>query len=59
MCLHTMRNNVLLKTEGYNISGLKNNLNIVDRVIYREVKNCLKIASGFGGCNAALYLHRA
>lgn len=59
MCLHTMKNNVLFRTEGYHESGLKNNINIVDRVIYREVNNCLKIASGFGGCNAALYLHRA
>lgn len=59
MCLYTMKNNVLFKTEGYNEPGLKNNLNIVDRVIYSEVNSCLKIASGFGGCNAALYLYRA
>jgi len=59
MCLHTMKNNVLFKTEGYKKSGLKNNLNIIDRVIYRKVDNCLKIASGFGGCNAALNLYKA
>lgn len=59
MCVHTMKNNLLFKTEGYHEPGLKNNLNIVDRITYTEVNNCLKIASGFGGCNAAIHLHRA
>lgn len=57
MCVYSMRENILFKTEGYYNSGLKNPLNIIDKVIEKEVNNCLKIASGFGGCNTALLFH--
>jgi len=56
MCVSSIRNNVLYNTMGFHETGVSNPLNIIDRVINREINSCLKIASGFGGCNAALLL---
>ena len=58
MCLYSIRNNVLFNTKGYHEMGVSNPLSIIDGVINREIKSCLKIASGFGGCNAALLLRK-
>jgi 3-oxoacyl-[acyl-carrier-protein] synthase-1 len=58
MCISSIRDNVLYNTKGYHEMGVSNPLNIIDRVIYREINSCLKIASGFGGCNAALLLRK-
>jgi 3-oxoacyl-[acyl-carrier-protein] synthase-1 len=54
MSVYSLRNNVLINTLGYHEAGLTNPLAIIDRVIRKEINNCLKIASGFGGCNAAI-----
>jgi 3-oxoacyl-[acyl-carrier-protein] synthase-1 len=58
MCLYSIRNNVLFNTKGYHEMGVSHPLNIIDKAAYREINNCLKIASGFGGCNAALLLQK-
>lgn len=57
MCVYSMREDILFKTEGFFESGMKNPLNIIDKVIEKKVNNCLKISSGFGGCNTALLFH--
>jgi 3-oxoacyl-[acyl-carrier-protein] synthase-1 len=57
MCVYSMRKNILFPTKGFQESGLKNPLCIVDNVTEKEVNTCLKIASGFGGCNCALFFH--
>lgn len=54
MSVYSLRNNVLINTLGYHEPGLTNPLAIIDRVIRKEINSCLKIASGFGGCNAAI-----
>jgi 3-oxoacyl-[acyl-carrier-protein] synthase I len=54
MCVYSLRNNVLINTLGFHETGLNNPLAIIDRVTRKEITNCLKIASGFGGCNAAI-----
>lgn len=54
MSVYSLRNNVLIKTLGFHETGLTNHLAIIDRVTRKEIRNCLKIASGFGGCNAAI-----
>ncbi|MCT4639911.1 MAG: hypothetical protein N4A72_19585 [Bacteroidales bacterium] len=55
---HTMRNNILFKTLGYSTHGVSKNINVITETENREVKNALKLASGFGGCNAALILKK-
>jgi 3-oxoacyl-[acyl-carrier-protein] synthase I len=54
MAIYSLRKNILIKTLGYREMGLTNPLAIIDRVTNKEINNCIKIASGFGGCNAAL-----
>ncbi len=55
---HTMRNNILFKTLGYSTHGVSKNINVITETGNSEVKNALKMASGFGGCNAALILKK-
>jgi 3-oxoacyl-[acyl-carrier-protein] synthase-1 len=54
MSVYCLRNNVLINTLGYHEMGLTNPLAIINTVKWEEISNCLKIASGFGGCNAAI-----
>jgi 3-oxoacyl-[acyl-carrier-protein] synthase-1 len=58
MGLVSMRKNILFNTKGYNEIGVTNPLSIINKNTGTEVKNCLKIASGFGGCNAALLFYK-
>ena len=58
MCIYSLRENVLLNTKGFQESGVTNPVAVIDRVVHREISHCLKIASGFGGCNVALLFHK-
>jgi 3-oxoacyl-[acyl-carrier-protein] synthase-1 len=57
MCVYSLREKVLLHTKGFHDPGVAHPITVIDRVIYREISCCLKIASGFGGCNVALLFH--
>jgi len=54
MCIWSIRNSVLFSTKGFHESGVTNPLSVIDKPVKKEINTCLKIASGFGGCNAAL-----
>jgi 3-oxoacyl-[acyl-carrier-protein] synthase-1 len=54
--LHSLRENLVLPTLGFEEMGVSAPLNICTRLQPASLKNCLKTASGFGGCNAALVL---
>jgi len=51
-----MRQNTLLKTAGFSTPGISKPLNIIDKTQSQEISYALKMASGFGGSNAALVL---
>jgi 3-oxoacyl-[acyl-carrier-protein] synthase I len=53
--IHSIKENCLVKSLGYNELGVSVPLNIVTKFENKEIKNFLKTASGFGGCNAAVY----
>ena len=53
--IQSIKQNCLAKSLGYNELGVSIPLNIVTELENREIKNFLKTASGFGGCNAAVY----
>jgi 3-oxoacyl-[acyl-carrier-protein] synthase-1 len=57
-CIHSILNNRLIKTAGFSVPGVTVPLNIVDENKAAAIDNCLKIASGFGGCNAAVIYSR-
>ncbi|MGN6492954.1 MAG: beta-ketoacyl-[acyl-carrier-protein] synthase family protein [Agriterribacter sp.] len=58
VCVHSLKQNILLPTPGYSRLGTTNAVNVIDKVQNGNYKTCLKTASGFGGCNAAVILQK-
>ena len=56
--IEEMRNNILVKTTGFSEHGVSKNINVVDKTDPYEINTVLKMASGFGGSNAALILQK-
>lgn len=52
--IHSLKENLVLPTMGFKQPGVTNPLNICSSLLYGSLQNCLKTASGFGGCNAAV-----
>ena len=52
--MQSLKQNIVIPTKGFEEIGVSKNINICDKLIQTELKNCLKTASGFGGCNAAV-----
>lgn len=56
--LHSLKENVVLPTLGYKNPGTTKPVNVSGSLKKAELKKCLKTASGFGGCNAAIVLQK-
>lgn len=56
ICLHELKENILFGTLGYKEPGVS--MPVIIQAEHREIpmKHCVKTASGFGGCNAAIVL---
>ena len=52
--MHSLKENTIIPTLGFNATGTPDPLNIFSSVTTGNFINCVKTASGFGGCNAAL-----
>ncbi len=52
--IESLRNNTIIPTKGYSLAGTVENINVCSTLQRSELTVCLKTASGFGGCNAAL-----
>ncbi len=52
--MQSLKENMVLPTPGFSIMGVSNPLNICTDLLPGNYSNCLKTASGFGGCNAAV-----
>ena len=55
---HSMRENLLIPTRGFRETGVSQPINICSTLQTASLNKCLKTASGFGGCNAALILSK-
>lgn len=51
--IHSLRKNLLIPTVGYSESGTLP-IRVIEKLEKKEMSTCLKTASGFGGCNAAM-----
>ena len=51
-------NNWLIASPGFKEQGTTHKINVIQEHVRNEMTSCLKIASGFGGCNAALMLKK-
>jgi 3-oxoacyl-[acyl-carrier-protein] synthase-1 len=56
--MQSMKMNRLFKSAGFEILGVPEKINVIPETIIKPVYTCLKIASGFGGCNAALVFQK-
>jgi len=56
--IYSMKNNLIIPTIGYSENGLTKQINISNTLQKKPLFNCLKTASGFGGCNASLLLSK-
>lgn len=54
--IQSLREDLVLPTMGFERMGVTKPLNICTELIPASLTNCLKTASGFGGCNAALVM---
>jgi 3-oxoacyl-[acyl-carrier-protein] synthase-1 len=52
--IQSMKESIVLPSKGFTSLGVSNTLNITTSLQSKQLTNCLKTASGFGGCNAAL-----
>ncbi|AYL98025.1 beta-ketoacyl synthase N-terminal-like domain-containing protein [Mucilaginibacter celer] len=55
----SLKQNIIIPTQGFNKQGDDNPVNVCSQPISKPLNNCLKIASGFGGCNAAIILTKS
>lgn len=58
MSIWSLQNGVLFGTLGFKEPGVSMPLNIITTSQKKDIRSCLKIASGFGGCNAAITFFR-
>ncbi|HTB25246.1 MAG TPA: beta-ketoacyl synthase N-terminal-like domain-containing protein [Puia sp.] len=56
--IHSMRENIILPSFGFKTPGTEMPVNIVKELKHAKLNKCLKTASGFGGCNAAVVFMR-
>ncbi len=52
--VQSLKENIVLPTKGFEQMDLVTPLNINKTSLHMPLQNCLKTASGFGGCNAAV-----
>lgn len=58
LLLEEMRNNQMLSSKGFTELGVSNNINVINKSTRKNLAICLKMASGFGGSNAALLIRK-
>ncbi|MFA5770830.1 MAG: beta-ketoacyl synthase N-terminal-like domain-containing protein [Patescibacteria group bacterium] len=56
--IYSLKNNVLFKTAGFKELGVTNKINIIEKTEEKKLNTCLKIASGFGGCNTGVLFYK-
>lgn len=54
----SLKRNELIATAGFQNIGVSKPVNVIKKLESRPLKTCLKTASGFGGCNAAIILQK-
>jgi 3-oxoacyl-[acyl-carrier-protein] synthase-1 len=52
--IQSLKQNLILPTLGFKKMGVSNPINVCTTLTSKRLKTCLKTASGFGGCNAAI-----
>jgi 3-oxoacyl-[acyl-carrier-protein] synthase I len=56
--LQSMREDLVLPSMGFGDNGVTTPLNVCSSLLHASLNTCLKTASGFGGCNAAVVMSK-
>jgi 3-oxoacyl-[acyl-carrier-protein] synthase I len=56
--IYSMRHDLLFNTKGFNTIGVKHPIAVINETRKSKTDTFLKIASGFGGCNASLLFYK-
>jgi 3-oxoacyl-[acyl-carrier-protein] synthase I len=54
--IHSMKEEIILPSFGFTTPGTEKPVHIIKELKHMKLNKCLKTASGFGGCNAALII---
>jgi len=54
VAIHSLKNNSLYSSLGFEELGVPKAINVITKTTQAPLQKCLKTASGFGGCNAAV-----
>ncbi|SFQ52483.1 beta-ketoacyl-[acyl-carrier-protein] synthase family protein [Parafilimonas terrae] len=52
--IESLQQNTILPTKGFEVHGVSQPINVCKQIIHKQINTCIKTASGFGGCNAAI-----
>lgn len=55
----SLKQNMIIPTKGFSKQSGAKPVNVCTQLISKPLNSCLKIASGFGGCNAAIILTKS
>jgi len=55
---HSLGDNRLIRSAGFETCGVSEPIQVIERTGVKEIRSCLKTASGFGGCNAAILFQK-
>lgn len=58
MSAQSLVHNELIASAGFETLGVSETVNVIQKLEKRPLKMCLKTASGFGGCNAAVIIKK-
>ncbi len=58
LTIKSMQDNLLINTFGFKELGTAEQINVINKNVKADLKTCIKIGSGFGGCNAALLISK-
>lgn len=58
IAIHSLQANKIIPTRGFQEPGTSENINVCSTLQPGLLKTCLKTASGFGGCNAAIVVEK-
>jgi 3-oxoacyl-[acyl-carrier-protein] synthase-1 len=53
-----LKTGMLIRSAGFETPGVPEHINVISATVAANLTNCVKTASGFGGCNAAINLNR-
>lgn len=56
--IYSLKNDVLFQSVGYDEHGVSQAINLIQKTTEKKLNTCLKMASGFGGCNAGVLFYK-